>query len=133
MDVEIDHRDAPQPMLFSRLLDADGDIVEHAKSHGAGRCRVVTRRPHGAERVPRLAGDDGIDRRANGAGGAHEGRGRGPGDDRIRRDMRGLGGFDGVEHLGDITRRMNPRDLPALGGGRLAAVERVELGIVEAR
>jgi hypothetical protein len=61
MDVEIDDRNTPDAMSGARVLSADRNIVEEAKSHRSPRQCVVARRPHGAEDILCFAAEDRID------------------------------------------------------------------------
>ena len=61
VDVEIDHRDAPQPGLLGDPR-ADGDVGEEAEAHRVLGAGVMAGRPHGAERPRDLAGRHGSHR-----------------------------------------------------------------------
>ena len=68
MDVEIHHRDPPQPMLPAGMLGGDRDVVEQAEAHGGIGLGMVPGRPHRAERIVRRPAEHRIDRRDHGAG-----------------------------------------------------------------
>jgi len=67
VDVPIDDQDLREAVLFLHVTGADGDIVEDAESHSVVSQGVVPRGPDGAERVARLALDNGIDGGENAA------------------------------------------------------------------
>ncbi len=51
VDVEIHDQDAVQAVIVSSGLGGDGDVVQQAEPHSTAGDRVVSRRPHQAERV----------------------------------------------------------------------------------
>ena len=55
MHVEIDHRHALGAVLGAGMQRGDGDDVEQAEAHGAGRLGMMARRPHGAEGIVGIA------------------------------------------------------------------------------
>ena len=73
MHIEIDHGHALGAMLGAGMQRADGDIVEEAEAHGAGRLGMVTGGTHRAEGVVRLSRHDLIDGVERSTGGAERG------------------------------------------------------------
>ena len=55
MHVEIDHRDALEPMRVTQMQCADRDVVEEAKAHRALALGMMAGRAHGAKGVRHLA------------------------------------------------------------------------------
>lgn len=51
MHVEVDDRDALEPVHVERMPRRDRDVVEEAEAHRARRLRVMAGRPHAAERI----------------------------------------------------------------------------------
>ena len=81
--VEVDHGGPFQTVRQAGVGRADGDVVEKAEAHGAGRLGMMAGRANRAEGVAGLAVHDGIHRRADRAGGAQGGLSRTRGDDGI--------------------------------------------------
>jgi hypothetical protein len=73
MDVEIDNRDPLQAMHFQRVARGNRDVVEKAEAHGAGRFRMVARRPHAAECIVITPFDHRVGGGHRSAGGAQRG------------------------------------------------------------
>ena len=71
VNIEIDHRDAPQAMVPARVRSTYGDVVEQAESHGPVWLGVVAGRADGGEGILRGTAEDRVDRRRDRARGAH--------------------------------------------------------------
>ena len=93
MDVEIDDRDAGEPVHLARPQRADRDVVEQAEPHRPAGLGMMAGRADGAERVVGLAADNRIDRGDDRAGGAQRRSSRSRRQDRvgIDPDMAGFG------------------------------------------
>ena len=61
MHVEIHHSDSSEPMEGADMQGANRNIVEQAKPHGLRPLRVMSRRPHGAEGISKIAPHHAID------------------------------------------------------------------------
>jgi hypothetical protein len=60
MHIEIDYRHALQAVRIQSVRRSDGNIVEQTKPHRTSTLGMMSRRPHAAERVARLALQDKI-------------------------------------------------------------------------
>jgi hypothetical protein len=131
VDVEIDHRDAPEPVRRARMQRADGDVVEQAEAHRHRGLGMVAGRPHGAERVLRLAADHRIDRRDHGTRRAQRrlaGAGAQAG---VGVELMAAGRRHGAQHALHVLLGMREHELAVLGARRLAPLERLEDRVVE--
>src|SRR3954462_3596944 len=121
---------APSAWRGERVAGGDGDVVEEAEAHPAGRLGVVAGRAVHRRAVARLAAEQRVDHRDRAAGRVQRALPGPRRQDRVHVEVAAAAQTDRLDPL-DVLARMDGLERRALDGGRLADVPPEPVALAE--
>jgi hypothetical protein len=122
VDVPVDDEDALDPVGGDRVRGGDGEVVEQTEPHRPPALGVMAGRAQGAERRPRLTGEQPVDRVDRPAGGVNGGVERVGARRRVEVDHPPAGRGQRLDRV-DVGGGMDALELLAARGRRLDALD----------